>query len=471
MYKSIGTRILILFLLHAVVWVSLLSIFFYVVAARSLEHQVDSTLKTTATVLASQWDGSLLLPLRPGMESAPLYKSFSERLKRLKQQTQVNEIYIVSLDRSNIVSSDPQIRIGQRLPRLDLLQGEMSKAAAGTVTASDLVESSGHSYKSALAPIYSENRIAAVLAVDMSPWYLIYLKSFRNSLLLLTAISLIFSALSARFLSRTLTGPISQIATRVEAIGKAHYEPPLEVRGSDELANLASSIEMMRQNIVRRDTQMKMMLSGIAHEIRNPLGGMELFTGILEKEKLGEKEKEYVRKIKSEISNLKNLLNEFLEFARPKQLEYEKISVPGLISEMESLLSGELREKQAAWTVRIEPEIAFISADRARLKQAFLNLYRNAAQAVSPSGEVRSAVRKNGSGIIFEITNSQSAPVSAETAAKIFEPFFTTREKGIGLGLPLAKGIIESHGGEIHLAENNNSRITFTIKIPAGLNS
>ena len=335
MFKSISTRILILFVLHAIIWVSMLSIFFYVVAAQSLERQVDSNLKTTATVLASQWDGSLLRVLRPGMESAPLYRSFSERLKRLKQQTQVNEIYVISLDRSNIVSSDSQIRIGQRLPRLDLLQDEMSKAASGTVAASDLVETNGHSYKSALAPIYAENKIAAVLAVDMSPWYLIYLKSFRNSLLLLTAISLIFSALSAHFLSRTLTGPISQIAKRVEAIGKAHYEPALEVKGSDELAMLASSIESMRQNIVRRDTQMKMMLSGIAHEIRNPLGGMELFAGILEKEKLGEKEKEYVRKIKSEIANLKNLLNEFLEFARPQKLEYETISVPGLISEME----------------------------------------------------------------------------------------------------------------------------------------
>jgi len=214
-----------------------------------------------------------------------------------------------------------------------------------------------------------------------------------------------------------------------------------------------------------------MMLSGIAHEIRNPLGGMELFAGILEKEKLGEKEKEYVKKIKSEISNLKNLLNEFLEFARPQQLEYETISVPGLISEMESLLAGELREKQVGWIVRIEPEITSISADRAKLKQAFLNLYRNAAQAVLHSGEVRSSVRKNGSGIIFEITNSQNEPVSEDTVAKIFEPFFTTREKGIGLGLPLAKRIIESHGGEIHLAENDNSRITFAVKIPAGPNS
>jgi len=468
MFKSISTRILILFVLNVVVWVSLLSIFFYFVAMQSLERQVDSTLKTTATVLASQWDGSLLLPLRPGMETAPLYRSFSERLKRLKQQTQVNEIYIAALDRSNIVASDPQIQIGQRLPRLDLLRQEMSQAAGGSVAASNLVESNGHAYKSALAPIYAEDKISAVLAIDMSPWYLIYLKSFRNSLLLFTGISLIFSVLSARFLSRTITGPISQMVRRVEAIGKAHYEEPLEVKGSDELATLASSIEAMRQNISQRDTQMKMMLSGIAHEIRNPLGGMELFAGILEKEKLGEKEKEYVKKIKSEITNLKYLLNEFLEFARPKQLEYDTISLPGLISELESLLAGELKEKQVAWMVRIDPEVDFISADRTRLKQALLNLYRNAAQAVSVSGEVRSAVRKNGSGVVLEISNSQTTPLSNEAASRIFEPFFTTREKGIGLGLPLAKGIIEAHGGEIHLTENDISQITFAVKIPTG---
>jgi len=466
MFSRIGTKVLVLFVFNVIVWVSLLGIFFYWIAAKSLEEQVDSSLKATATVLASQWDGSLLIPLKPGMEQAALYRSFSERLTRMKQTTQLEGIYIAAMDRTNIVSSDHSLRIGQPLPRLDLLQHELQQTKSGSVTASRLIHVNDRDYKSALAPVYSGNRVAAVLMVDMSPQYLVYLKSFRSSLMLFTIIALLCCVLSARYFSRSITTPLSQIVERVEEIGKARYERPLQVSGTDELAQLAGSIETMRQNILHRDLQMKMMLSGIAHEIRNPLGGMELFTGILEQENLDSKQIEYVKKIKSEIQNLKQLLNEFLEFAGPKKLECEKVYVADLMSEIQDLLSEEIQQKKASWQVQIQPELDVIRADRFKLKQALLNLYRNAFQALPVTGEVSSRLRKNGTGIIMEISNSQSARVREEILEKIFEPFFTTKEKGIGLGLPLAKRIIEAHGGKLQCSENTNSHITFAIHLP-----
>ncbi|HEY4491000.1 MAG TPA: HAMP domain-containing sensor histidine kinase, partial [Acidobacteriota bacterium] len=331
MFKSIGTKILVLFISNVIGWVSLLGVFFYFIAAKTLERQVDSNLKETATVLASQWDGSLLLALSPGMEKAALYRSFSERLKLLKERTQVNGIYLASTERTNIVSSDPALRIGQPLPRLDLLAAELEIARRGEASASRLVRVNDTQYKSAIAPIYAADRVVAFLMIDMSPWYLEYLNTFKNSLLIFTAIALFCCALSARWFSKTITTPISQMVQRVEEIGKAQYEQPLEMKGKDEIATLAKSIETMRQNILHRDVQMKMMLSGIAHEIRNPLGGMELFAGILDNEKLTEHQRVYVAKITAEIQNLKRLLNDFLEFAKPKKLELEEISVPDLI--------------------------------------------------------------------------------------------------------------------------------------------
>jgi signal transduction histidine kinase len=466
MPKKIEARILVLFVSNVMVWVCLLSVFFYLVAIRTLESQVDTNLKTTATVLASQWDGSLLLPLKPGMEEALLYRTFSERLKLLQRRTQVEGIYIAALDRTNIVASDPTIRIGQPLPRLDLLQSEMKKAIAGSVSSSRLVTVNDHQYKSAIAPIYSGKSVAAVLLVDRSPWYLVYLKSFRNSLVVFTIIALFCCVLSARLFSRTITTPISEMLRRVEEIGKAQYEKPLELKGTDELAVLAASIDTMRQNILLRDRQMRMMLNGIAHEIRNPLGGMELFTGILEKEHLNERQREYLKKIQMEIGNLKRLLNEFLEFAGPKKLCYERISAGDLLSEIHTLMAAELKEKQAQWKIRIQSNIEDLEADRAKLKQALLNLYRNAVQALPPNGQIVSIVRRNGTSMTMDISNSHSARLDPEVTEKLFEPFFTTKEKGIGLGLPLARKIIEAHGGQLRLAENTDSRITFSIHLP-----
>ena len=86
MFKRIGSRVLALFVLCVAILVILLGFVFYFIGARSLERQVDSNLKSNAAVLASQWDGSLLLLLKPGMENSPLFRSFSERMKRMKEQ-------------------------------------------------------------------------------------------------------------------------------------------------------------------------------------------------------------------------------------------------------------------------------------------------------------------------------------------------------------------------------------------------
>jgi two-component system sensor histidine kinase HydH len=173
-----------------------------------------------------------------------------------------------------------------------------------------------------------------------------------------------------------------------------------------------------------------------------------------------------VVRIKSEIRNLKHLLNEFLDFARPYSIQKEKILLPELALELQTLLSEDIQEKNATWSFEIQPEAETVQADRVKIKQALLNLYKNAFQALPHSGKVFSSVRKNGNGILMEIRNSQSSKIIPEVEEKMFEPFFTTKEKGIGLGLPLAKGIIESHGGEIRLSENNGEYVTFTIHLP-----
>lgn len=467
MFKRIETKVLVLFVVNVLLWVSFVGFIFYFIAARSLEKQVDTNLKTTANVVASQWDGSVLMLLQPGMEKAPFYQSLHERLKLLKEKTQVENIYIASPSRENILSTVPGFRIGQPLPRLDVLRSEVAEALNGRVVTSKLIRVNDRQYKSAIAPVYSSDKVVALLMVDMSPWYLVYLKSFRNSLVIFSVISLCCCVLTARIFSRSITRPISHIAKRVEEISEAQYETPLQVSGHDEVAQLASSIETMRKNILHRDAQMKMMLSGIAHEIRNPLGGIELFAGILEKEKLEPEELEYVQKIKTEIMNLKKLLTEFLDFARPRNLEYEQIRISDLMSEIEPLIRKDLNRKQGRWLLEIHPEIGTVEADRSKLKQALLNLYQNAFQAIPIKGEVCSRVRSNGGSIVMEISNTQTHSLDTKVAEKIFEPFFTTKEKGMGLGLPLARDIIEAHGGNIFLSENDASRITFAVHLPA----
>ena len=467
MFSRIRTKVVALIIFNAAVALTFLGAVFYWISSRSLESQQEESLKTTASVLAAQWDGSLLVVLKPGMENASLYQSFLKRLERLRQQTDLDRIYIIGQDRTNIVSTSPDMRIGQALPRLELLRNEFDLAWRGKPSASVLIQVEDRFYKSALAPIYAGDRPAAILMVDISPHYLAYMRSFRNSLFGLGLIALVCCIVTAHYFSRTITTPISRMVGGVEQISKANYEQPLSVEGSDELSHLAGSIETMRQKILHRDTQMKMMLSGIAHEIRNPLGGIELFAGILEKEIKDPDQRRRVDRIQSEVRNLKCLLNEFLDYARPQKLDIKDVEVLPLLTEIQTLYEEDIREKNAGWNLEIAPEVRSVSADPLKLKQALLNLYKNALQAVpAEDARVITRVHRNGAGVLLEIQNNLKAGIDAETSRKLFEPFFTTKEKGMGLGLPLAKGIIEAHGGELKLTEHNASHVTFAIKLP-----
>ena len=105
-----------------------------------------------------------------------------------------------------------------------------------------------------------------------------------------------------------------------------------------------------------------------------------------------------------------------------------------------------------------------IEADRSKLRQALLNLYRNAFQSIPYAGDVHSTIRKNGAGVVMEISNSSIKKLDPKWNEEFLNHFIQHEKKGLDLGLPLAKRIIEAHGGEIHLAENTDSRITFEVK-------
>jgi signal transduction histidine kinase len=107
-----------------------------------------------------------------------------------------------------------------------------------------------------------------------------------------------------------------------------------------------------------------------------------------------------------------------------------------------------------------------VAADRSRIKQALLNLYRNACQAVTSGGDIRSGITLSDSYVSIQLSNTQQHSLPPEIAEKIFEPFYTTKEKGIGLGLPMAKQVVEAHGGSLSVSENSENQITFIVQLP-----
>jgi len=208
------------------------------------------------------------------------------------------------------------------------------------------------------------------------------------------------------------------------------------------------------------------MLAGVAHEVRNPLGGMELYAGLLA-EDLREQpaQLELVGKVRREIDYLKVLVDDFLDFARGKPLGREPVDLGALVREAAELGRPFLDARALNLVVEGAEGSMPVSADAAALRRVVLNLLKNACEASPEKGAVNLCVERRGSGYAIAVAD-QGRGVPAEARARIFEPFFTTKEKGTGLGLAFAKKIAQAHGGDLELADSP-AGARFVVTLPA----
>ncbi len=227
----------------------------------------------------------------------------------------------------------------------------------------------------------------------------------------------------------------------------------------------------------QRLREMGEMAAGIAHEIRNPLGSIELFASLLKKDLAGEPEKEkLVQHIRAGVQNMDRIISTLLLFAKSSKPSRQQCDINLLLSQ---LLDGldEIRVPDNIKVVRdFGNEEMLANGDRELLRQVFPNLIRNAIQAMPDGGELRLQTRKApvaGAGneqgararkfITITITDT-GAGICAEDLGKIFNPFFTTKDKGTGLGLAISHNIIKAHQGTIEAVSEEGT--SFMVKIP-----
>jgi signal transduction histidine kinase len=224
-------------------------------------------------------------------------------------------------------------------------------------------------------------------------------------------------------------------------------------------------MERMRQQLAERDARTQQMLAGIAHEVRNPLAGMTLFTGILRDELPEPDERRgHVDKIRRELGYLERVVNDFLDYARRPKPELADVPCDALLAEVAQLMTTD------DISIDVEPCGGLVArADRSQLRRALMNLAKNAVQAATTAshrgrGAVRLSARRHGDDLSFLVWN-RGREISQATCERLFEPFFTTREKGTGLGLAFVREIASDHGGRIEVA-SADGETTFTLVLP-----
>ncbi len=324
------------------------------------------------------------------------------------------------------------------------------------------------------------------------------LSAFRKILVFsIVGLALLMVAVG-QALSRRVVQPLLQIERSVEAISSGKRDK-LSVTSrdreivsiSDAFNHMLHELELRQKHLLRSEklASLGTMLSGVAHELNNPLSNIWSSCQILLEEINDadiEVQKALLMQIDEQSVRARNIVRSLLDFARDKQFNKERLPLRALIEQTLRFIKGEV---PATVTLTIDvPEDLVLLADKQRLQQAFLNLIKNALQAIAGQGAIVISAKRYSptpateertaffSGCRVEndavdITIQDSGPgIAPEVLPRIFDPFFTTKDvgKGMGLGLFIVYQVIDEHEGCIAASSEAGKGTTFLIRLPLG---
>ena len=214
------------------------------------------------------------------------------------------------------------------------------------------------------------------------------------------------------------------------------------------------------------------MSAGLAHEFKNAVAALQGYVQLLQGLELNPKAATTADSLLNEVRSLSEMVTSFLNFARPQPLQLEQISINELIDECVVELETLYKELKVALVSEGDKGIV-VPADERMLRQALLNLLRNAAEAIPEENSERSVFVKTGfeheangkTSALIEIRDTGTG-IQPGQLQKIFIPFFTTKPKGHGVGLALTHRVITQHGGTLTAGNSTEGGAVFTIKLP-----
>nr|NIQ19579.1 sensor histidine kinase [Gammaproteobacteria bacterium] len=221
-----------------------------------------------------------------------------------------------------------------------------------------------------------------------------------------------------------------------------------------------------RMRLLDRLSALGALSAGIAHEIRNPLGGVSGAVEILDSMTTPDDERhEFVGIVKKEIDRISTIVTRQLDLVRTDPPERVPCDVVRVIDSVVDLVRKQAADQGVAVEVRMDDAIPTIEADEQGLRQAILNLMINGIQAMPRGGEVRVFLHFDRDRVRI-IVEDEGPGLTAEALEHAFDPFYTTKHGGTGLGLSIAFQIVDQQGGDLRVENRDAGGARFTLELP-----
>ena len=287
---------------------------------------------------------------------------------------------------------------------------------------------------------------------------------------------------------RLVTQPVSNVLEQMRKVQTGNLGARATVETKDEVGELAVGFNAMVQSLDNATRELEEshekqiqqagrlasvgeLVSGVAHEIRNPLAGIGAAVEVLaEESNPGGQRTEIVAEIRRQIARLNRTLHELLEFSRLRDPEFAACDVHGFIRPMLALVRSDAQKFHITIEERFAADLPNIFADAGQMEQAILNILLNGVQAMPNGGTLTvstESVQVNASDIVRIRIRDTGVGIARQHLGKIFSPFFTTKHRGTGLGLSITRTIIEKHHGTISVESEPGKGTTFTLELAA----
>ena len=314
-----------------------------------------------------------------------------------------------------------------------------------------------------------ERRRVARAAVNASLWPLI---SMGSMLLMFVA--------GATLLNRKVIKPLAGLEKATVKIAHGDFSPIPHAgqvesqvdRLVDAFNRMARELETTQEQIIhsRKIASLGTLVSGIAHELNNPINNIILTIDTLVEGRgvSDERRKILLDDILKQALRSSEIVKNLLDFSRAETAVFKELDLSQLLKETISLVGNQVALSRVKVQEDIAGNLPSIAGNRQGLQQVFLNLIVNAIQAMPQGGDLTVRARRLGPHEVEVQVQDQGEGIPEENLSAIFDPFFTTKEvgKGTGLGLSVSYGVIKKHGGQIKVASKVGKGTTFTVLLP-----
>lgn len=338
--------------------------------------------------------------------------------------------------------------------------------------------------------------------------------SILRSIALLTGLVIVAGIGVTIFLVKLIAGPVNQLATAATSIAEGELSSPVAVRSRDEIGQLAASFNRMAESIQQREAELRhhageldrlnrrlvaqqvelqqinaqlaaasqhksQFLANMSHELRTPLNAIIGFSGILLNESLGkvndDERREFLGNIMISGKHLLGLINEVLDLSKIEAgrvtLSQDRFAIAEVLESVRQTVEPLASKKGIAISTNIDPALTVLTADETKFRQILYNLLSNAIKFTPEAGRVQVHARANNGTIEFSVSDT-GIGVKPEDRERIFQEFEQVemsaerRFEGTGLGLTLAKKLVELQGGRIWLETEVGKGSTFSFSLP-----